>query len=266
MPHSVRRACGTGWSRMLPVRQGFPGRMRAAACHIALQAVGRSASVGQALDLLQDLGVWRLHEQRSLIKAGIVEHFPPEVMVRAAAQACSCAQTHCSPGSPQFKMRHGSVDFVHVPACSTVSRRTHVKRVSTQVVPGKALLAVPVLPALAAVTSSLAHRQAQQTKEGPARSCTALQEQARALELGAAPSDPDAAGRADLTDQVVFTIDDASTRDIDDGLSAEFLPDGRVRLWVHIADPTRFIALGSPLELEARHRTRTLYMPHGEHA
>eukprot|EP00891_Asterochloris_glomerata_P003086 jgi/Astpho2/3086/Aster-x0560 len=132
-----------------------------------MHAVGRSASVGQALDLLQDLGVWRLHEQRSLIKAGVVEHFPPDVM-----------------------------------------------------------------------------------------------EQARTLELGAAPSDPDAAGRADLTGQVVFTIDDASTRDIDDGLSAEFLPDGRVRLWVHIADPTRFIALGSPLELEARHRTRTLYMPH----
>ena len=78
------------------------------------------------------------------------------------------------------------------------------------------------------------------------------------------PSDPDAAGRADLSGHVVFTIDDASTRDIDDGLSAEFLPDGRVRLWVHIADPTRYIALGSPLELEARHRTRTLYMPHGE--
>ena len=63
-----------------------------AACHGALQAVGRSASVGQALDLLQDLGVWRLHEQRSLIKAGIIEHFPPEVMVRAAMDACSCAR------------------------------------------------------------------------------------------------------------------------------------------------------------------------------
>ncbi len=55
------------------------------------QAVGRSASVGQALDLLQDLGVWRLHEQRSLIKAGVVEHFPPDVMVRAATKPCSCA-------------------------------------------------------------------------------------------------------------------------------------------------------------------------------
>ncbi len=132
--------------------------------------------------------------------------------------------------------------------------------------PAKALLAVTVVPLAAATPPLLAHRQAQQTKEVPAHSCTALQEQARTLELGVAPSDPDAAGRADLTGQVVFTIDDASTRDIDDGLSAEFLPDGRVRLWVHIADPTRFIALGSPLELEARHRTRTLYMPHGEHA
>lgn len=74
--------------------------------------------------------------------------------------------------------------------------------------------------------------------------------------------DPDPQ-RLDLTHLKVYTIDDESTREIDDGLSVEFLPDGRERLWIHIADPTRWLLPGDDLDLEARRRGTTLYLPTG---
>lgn len=78
------------------------------------------------------------------------------------------------------------------------------------------------------------------------------------------PADPDAAIRQDLTHHEVVTIDDASTRDIDDGLAVEMMPDGRHKLWVHIADPTRWVTQGDPLDVEARRRAKTLYLPTGQ--
>lgn len=76
------------------------------------------------------------------------------------------------------------------------------------------------------------------------------------------PPDPDQ-DRLDLTHLKVYTIDDESTREIDDGLSLEFLPGGEQRIWVHIADPTRLLSPGDELDLEARRRTTTLYLPTG---
>jgi exoribonuclease-2 len=69
--------------------------------------------------------------------------------------------------------------------------------------------------------------------------------------------------RLDLTHLKVYTIDDESTREIDDGLSVEFLPDGQHRIWVHIADPSRWLTPGDALDLEARRRCITLYLPTG---
>jgi len=69
--------------------------------------------------------------------------------------------------------------------------------------------------------------------------------------------------RLDLTHLKVYTIDDESTREIDDGLSLEYLPDGRERLWIHIADPTRWVEPGDELDLEARRRGTTVYLPTG---
>lgn len=69
--------------------------------------------------------------------------------------------------------------------------------------------------------------------------------------------------RLDLTHLKVYTIDDESTREIDDGLSLEYLPDGRERLWIHIADPTRWLEPGDELDLEARRRGTTVYLPTG---
>lgn len=36
-----------------------------------------------------------------------------------------------------------------------------------------------------------------------------------------------------------------------------------MQVWVHIADPSRWVAPGSPLAAEARGRTKTLYLPTG---
>ncbi len=80
--------------------------------------------------------------------------------------------------------------------------------------------------------------------------------------LQSPPPDPDA-HRVDLTHLKAYTVDDASTQEIDDGLSLETLPDGTQRLWVHIADPTRWLIPGDDLDLEARRRCTTVYLPTG---
>lgn len=74
---------------------------------------------------------------------------------------------------------------------------------------------------------------------------------------------PDNADRVDLTHLKVYTIDDESTREIDDGLSLEYLPDGTQCIWIHIADPSRWLEPGDELDLEARRRSTTLYLPTG---
>ena len=69
--------------------------------------------------------------------------------------------------------------------------------------------------------------------------------------------------RLDLTYLKVCTIDDESTTEIDDGLSIEYLADGRAKIWIHIADPTRIVNPGDELDLEARRRSTSLYLPTG---
>lgn len=81
--------------------------------------------------------------------------------------------------------------------------------------------------------------------------------------LQSPPPDLDDPQRLDLTHLKVYTVDDASTQEIDDGLSLETLEDGRQRLWIHIADPTRWVIPGDELDLEARRRCTTVYLPTG---
>jgi exoribonuclease-2 len=81
--------------------------------------------------------------------------------------------------------------------------------------------------------------------------------------LQSPPPDLDDPQRLDLTHLKVYTVDDASTQEIDDGLSLETLADGTQRLWVHIADPTRWLLPGDELDLEARRRCTTVYLPTG---
>ena len=69
--------------------------------------------------------------------------------------------------------------------------------------------------------------------------------------------------RVDRCGQRVVTIDDDDTLDIDDGLALETSAEGRQRLWIHIADPGRLVAAGTPLDLEARRRGTSLYLARG---
>jgi exoribonuclease-2 len=69
--------------------------------------------------------------------------------------------------------------------------------------------------------------------------------------------------RRDLTHLHVYTIDDISTTEIDDGLSIETLADGSKRIWVHIADPTRWLDPESALDRDARKRGTSVYLPTG---
>ena len=80
--------------------------------------------------------------------------------------------------------------------------------------------------------------------------------------LNSPPPDPDS-NRLDLTHLKVYTIDDESTTEIDDGLSWETLSNGQQRLWIHIADPTRWLSPGDELDMEARRRGTTMYLPTG---
>ena len=57
--------------------------------------------------------------------------------------------------------------------------------------------------------------------------------------------------REDLTNIEFLSIDDASTQDIDDALSAEQVPGG-YRIGVHIADVASLIPKNSILDLAAR--------------
>ncbi|MEL7495144.1 MAG: ribonuclease R family protein, partial [Cyanobacteria bacterium J06554_11] len=85
--------------------------------------------------------------------------------------------------------------------------------------------------------------------------------------IASPPAETEAAetdtARIDLTHLKLYTIDDESTCEIDDGLSCETLEGGRHRLWIHIADPTRWITHNDLLDTEARRRCTTVYLPTG---
>jgi ribonuclease R len=70
----------------------------------------------------------------------------------------------------------------------------------------------------------------------------------------------EAGRRRDLTALPTFTVDPATARDFDDAVSAQRDGDG-VRLWIHIADVAAHVPPGSPLDLEARRRANSTYVP-----
>ena len=71
------------------------------------------------------------------------------------------------------------------------------------------------------------------------------------------PIEPD---RRDLTDLPTLTIDPETAADFDDAISAR-REDGRIRLWVHIADVTAHVRPGSALDSEAYRRGTSVYVP-----
>ena len=89
-----------------------------------------------------------------------------------------------------------------------------------------------------------------------------LEHEAQRLISSAAQPHPGDDDRLDLCHLATYTLDDAGTREIDDGVSLE-VQNGEVWIWVHIADPARPISSGSPLDQEARRRATSLYLADG---
>lgn len=70
----------------------------------------------------------------------------------------------------------------------------------------------------------------------------------------------DHAGRNDLRDEMIITIDPADAKDHDDAVSLKTIPGGGWVLGVHIADVSHFVTLGSAIDLDAREHGNSVYM------
>jgi len=81
------------------------------------------------------------------------------------------------------------------------------------------------------------------------------------LDNAALIPDPDERLRRDLRYMGCYAIDNEGASEIDDALSIEYLDDGQVKVWIHIADVSRWIRPGSQLSIEAERRMVSVYMP-----
>ena len=69
------------------------------------------------------------------------------------------------------------------------------------------------------------------------------------------------AGREDLRNQFIVTIDPDDARDFDDAINVEKLANDGWQLGVHIADVAAYVDPGSALDREARQRGNSVYLP-----
>ncbi|XP_068341305.1 ribonuclease II, chloroplastic/mitochondrial-like [Pyrus communis] len=74
-------------------------------------------------------------------------------------------------------------------------------------------------------------------------------------------SDLDVIERRDLTHLKVYAIDVDEADELDDALSATRLQDGRIKIWIHVADATRFVQPGSMVDREAMRRGTSVFLP-----
>lgn len=68
--------------------------------------------------------------------------------------------------------------------------------------------------------------------------------------------------RLDLRDDIIFTVDPESSKDLDDAISVKLIDEekGLLEVGVHIADPSFYVTKDSLLDKEAIHRATTVYL------
>ncbi len=69
----------------------------------------------------------------------------------------------------------------------------------------------------------------------------------------------DLENRLDLRNEIIFTIDGAHSKDLDDAVSVQKKEDGGYILGVHIADVSHYVRNGTPLDAEAFERGTSIY-------
>lgn len=84
--------------------------------------------------------------------------------------------------------------------------------------------------------------------------------QAEAEQIPTEVPEEDIVGRRDLRDELVFTIDGADAKDLDDAVSLKVLENGNYLLGVHIADVTHYVKERSKLDVEALKRATSVYL------
>lgn len=87
---------------------------------------------------------------------------------------------------------------------------------------------------------------------------SAVMEQAKAIATGVGIHPKELEARVDLRDEMIFTIDGADTKDIDDAVSLVTTEQGW-ELGVHIADVSYYVTRQSPLDEEAFKRGTSVY-------
>ncbi|KAL6574712.1 ribonucleotide-diphosphate reductase subunit rnr1 [Orobanche minor] len=73
--------------------------------------------------------------------------------------------------------------------------------------------------------------------------------------------DLDEVDRTNLTHLKVYAIDVDEADELDDALSATRLQDGRIKIWIHVADPTRLVQPGGKIDREAMQRGTSVFLP-----
>lgn len=73
-------------------------------------------------------------------------------------------------------------------------------------------------------------------------------------------SEEEIKGRRDLRGRKMVTIDGEDAKDLDDAVSVERLPNGNIRLGVHIADVSYYVKEGTALDREAYERGCSVYL------
>ena len=70
----------------------------------------------------------------------------------------------------------------------------------------------------------------------------------------------DIIGRVDYRNEIIFTIDGADAKDLDDAVHIKALDNGNIELGVHIADVSYYVTEGSALDREALNRGTSTYV------